>query len=306
MATPNQICVSSFNSTGFGLSSSNYKNTLLLFSDVLCVQEHFILDSNERKHSNTNKLRKSFPNFDMHIKPAVKNSTSISRGRGKGGLATIWKPSLTKYVTRVECDNFRLLCSKFAFPSGSILLINAYFPCDPRRENFDDSELLTLLSDITNLVNISECTNILIAGDLNCHLARNNQFTSIIRDHFENLNMKFLWESDNDKVQPIDYTHLFSGFGSTIDHFVCTNSVLKNIVDAGVIHSPDNTSNHSAIFMKLETNGLDLKVEKYMQTTGSSWKKASENERIQFSEALQSKLNQLTIPSDLLECNNIN
>ena len=58
--------------------------------------------------------------------------------------------------------------------------------------------------------------------------------------------------------------------------------------------------------MKLETTGLDLKVEKYMHTTRSLWKKASENERTQFSEKLQSKLNQLAIPSDLRECNNIN
>ena len=86
----NDLCISSYNSTGFGLAAQNHMNSLLLFSDILCVQEHFLIDGKDKKHSNTNKLRITFGNnHDMFIVPAVKDSNQVSRGRGKGGLVTL-------------------------------------------------------------------------------------------------------------------------------------------------------------------------------------------------------------------------
>ena len=38
------ICVNSYNSGGMGLDKQNFIKTLTLFSDVLCLQEHFLLD----------------------------------------------------------------------------------------------------------------------------------------------------------------------------------------------------------------------------------------------------------------------
>ena len=75
-----KLCISSYNSTGFGLSAKNYVNTLLLFSDILCVQEHFLLDGNEKNHSNTNKLVNHVgTNHDISIVPAHKNTNQINR-----------------------------------------------------------------------------------------------------------------------------------------------------------------------------------------------------------------------------------
>ena len=106
-------------------------------------------------------------NYDMYIVPAVKCSKQISRGRGKGGLATLWRKSLTKYVSQEKCDNFRIHATKFSFPSGPILIINAYFPCDPQKNSFDNTELITLLSDIRNVIFQSKCSNVVLVGDLN-------------------------------------------------------------------------------------------------------------------------------------------
>ena len=67
------MCVTSVDSTGFSLAVQDYIETLLLFSDILCIQEHFLLDSKDRKYSNTDKIRKKFgSNNDMFIVPAVK------------------------------------------------------------------------------------------------------------------------------------------------------------------------------------------------------------------------------------------
>ena len=127
------IFITSYNSTGFGLAAQNYSNTLLLFSDVLFIQEHFLLDNNkDKKHSNTNKLVNVLGNtHDMSIVPAFKPTTYISRGRGQGGLVTLWRKELTKYVSKIHCSNFRLQATKFTFEKNNLLVVNAYFCLRP-------------------------------------------------------------------------------------------------------------------------------------------------------------------------------
>ena len=226
----------------------------------------------------------------MFIVPAYKQNNQVCRGRAKGGLATLWDPSLTKYVSRIKCDNFRLQATKFNFPSGPLLVINSYFPCDPRREDFDDSELMKLLTDIQLLIEISDCEDVLLAGDLNCHFAPNTSFTNIVRTYFQYLNLSILWESENENIQPIDFTHLFTTDNilakSTIDHFVVSNNVLRATEEAGVIHNALNTSNHSPIFSKIDVGQLHACTEESQLRRRTSWAKASEEAKATFIETL--------------------
>ena len=143
----------------------------------------------------------------MFIVPAKKNNSQVSRGRAKGGLATIWNKTLTKYVSKVKSDNFRVQATKFSLPSGGILVINAYFPCDPRTDNFDDTELITLLADMKSLINQSQCTNVLLAADLNCHFERHSRFTNLVRGELENFQLTILWQNPDHRIQTVDYTH---------------------------------------------------------------------------------------------------
>ena len=133
----NNICITSYNSTGLSIAAQNFISTLSLFSNILCIQEHFLLNSKSKNYSNTDKLRNLCSNkYDMFIVPAVKDTSQVSKGRGKGGLATLWDKSMTKYVSQVKCSSFRIQATRFDLPSGSLLLINIYFPCNPRVNNF--------------------------------------------------------------------------------------------------------------------------------------------------------------------------
>ena len=84
------LCITSYNSTGFSISTEQFVSQLLLYSQIVCLQEHFLQSSGDKKYSNTDKIRKAFKNKDMFINPAVKENSQISRGRAKGGLVTIW------------------------------------------------------------------------------------------------------------------------------------------------------------------------------------------------------------------------
>ena len=147
----------------------------------MCLQEHFLLDNKDRMFNNTDKLRQAFDNVcDMFIVPAVKDKTQISRGRAKGGLAILWKKHLTKYVTKVPTCNPRIQAVLFTVSSSPILLINTYFPCDPRMDCIDIDELINSLSDIENIIRNTGPINILLAGDLNCQFDRRTMFTITI------------------------------------------------------------------------------------------------------------------------------
>ena len=92
------LCLTSYNSGGMGMDKQNFISLLSLFSVILWIQEHFLLDSGDRKHSNTNKLKKYFgETHDMYIVPAFKEDIVVKPGWGKWSLATMWRKGLTKY-----------------------------------------------------------------------------------------------------------------------------------------------------------------------------------------------------------------
>ena len=299
----NSLCITSYNSTGFGIGAQNFISTLSLFSNIVCIQEHFLLDSKDKNHSNTNKLRKALEfKYDMYIVPAYKEDNQVSRGRGKGGLATLWDKSLTKYVSKVSTDNFRLQGTKFSLPCGSFLLLNTYFPCDPRANQFDETELLTLLGEIRRILIKEECIYNLIAGDLNCHFARQSTFTQLVHSFFLDLNFKVFWEQDRDiyNIQETDFTfsQVLNNQTSTsvIDHFVGNDTLVKSVIDAGVIHDPNNPSNHEPIFTKLSLQGIDLSNESEIKQSRVKWEKATELAKDKFKEVLDNKLLNISVP----------
>ena len=270
-------------------------DTLLTFSDVLCIQEHFLLDCSDRKSSNTDKIRKKFNiNHDMYIKPAEKDNTQVSRGRGKGGLATIWKKSLTKYVSKIDCINPRLQATKFSFPSSTLVVLNAYFPCDPRNSRYDDAEILNVLSEINNIVTNGGIHNFLLAGDLNCHFERDNLYTNLVKDYFRSLSLQTLWSISDPRIDNIDYTYcsFYNDIPSysILDHFVVNELFFDKLVNAGVIHSGENLSNHEAIYVKFKVDKIDPALEIPPTVSWPCWSKASLESKNEYKKVLGDKL----------------
>ena len=276
------------------------------------MQEHFLQDSQDKKYSNTNKLRNQYgSSHDMYIVPAFKENRQVSRGRGVGGLATLWSKNLTKYVSRIKCNNFRIQATKFSLPDGALLLINTYFPGDPRTNNFDDAELLTLLSGIQQAIQDGECNNVLVAGDLNCHFARKTRFTDIVKNYFIEAGLTIFWENsiNNENIQAVDYTHMNTANRipalSTIDHFVSSMKVFESVVEAGVIHSGMNQSNHSPIYTKIQVGKLNTGLEFIKSEKRVAWDKATDMAIRNYKTSLSEKLNTLALP-DCHDCQNLN
>ena len=248
----------------------------------------------------------------MFIIPAHKDDSQVTKGRGKGGLATMWDKGLTKYVSQVKTSSFRLQATKFNFPTGSLLLINSYFPCDPRINNFNEEELLVLLREIKSLMRDQHCHFYLVLGDLNAHFSRHSTFTSIVQDFFDELNFEIFWENPDEcqehHIQSVDFTFQNSSngeaFSSTIDHFVGNIATYNSVTEAGVIHSGENPSNHSPIFMKIRLGQLNLKTEKVQGLRRINWSKSSEESRNLYQTTLANNLDAIAIP-DCVTCRDV-
>ena len=100
------------------------------------------------------------------------------------------------------CSQNHFCHRNLRIPDCHLLVINTYFPCDPRSASSDFIELTELLGDLESLISNVEFTNILISGDLNCHFQRNSKFTTIIKHWLDEYNLQVLWSLDDDRIEP--------------------------------------------------------------------------------------------------------
>ena len=119
-------------------------------------------------------------------------------------------------------------------------------PCDPQLQTFDDTELLATLGEVENLILTNTGCEVIWAADLNYEASRDNHFT--VSAALERMGLVSVWW-DN----PVDFTHVHTDgvSTSTIDHFLVKRRLLREVVDCGPVHSGDNLSRHSPIFLQL-------------------------------------------------------
>ena len=110
---------------------------------------------------------------------------------------------------------------------------------------------------------------------------------------------------------PVDFTHSGSinnfPYFSCIDHFLIKTVDCNKVLEAQVIHTGDNLSDHDPIYMKFSTDHV---IEADIQHPKSSnlrpsWRKASDQDIKNYREELQSRLSRVTL-SDGIICNNPN
>ena len=119
-------------------------------------------------------------------------------------------------------------------------------------------------------------------GDINADFIRNTVFTNTIDKFVSDISLEKSW----DKYK-IDFTHSFDReeqtYVSTLDHFFWSEGISDNIEEAGVLHLPNNTSDHCPIYCTVHTETLYPKPRVGITSKSKpSWKKASEQQKIAF------------------------
>ena len=298
------LCVISYNSRGFCrykqeflrlLCSSQIVGTSI---HILCVQENFILRANSYKIIN------ALPDFFSVIKPAVKNS--FDSGRPKNGMVIAVPRYINGTFEDVSPNYWRLQAIIIRCSSYKLLIINSYFPVDPKTINFNDEELLETLNHIRHVLNTNQFNQVLWAGDINADFFRNTGHVNTIKQFVDEYNFQCSWE-----LFSTDFTniHEINGIShtSTIDHFFWSPGLTGNVLDAGVIHHPSNLSDHSPIYCKVNIAEIDSEsiTAKIKSAPKPSWKNSSCDEKAEYIDHLRNLLDGVNVPKNVTECENV-
>ena len=304
MKTTQQACVISYNSRGFSGIQQDFVKTLVSEETVgskipiLCNQENFIL------RGNFYKILQTLPGFHLFINPAVK--TVQDRGRPKGGMFIAVPNAMKSQVTDVSPGHWRVQAIVISSSSSRTLLINTYFPCDTRQAADVLNEAIEVLEVIKRLVDNSGCNSVIWCGDINTDFRRNSGQVALVREAVAELTLLQMW----DKYQ-VDFTCVHNSNGdnvvtSIIDHFFCSSELGNQILDAGVIHSPDNRSDHSPVYCVLSALNIMLDHSEQLKASPKpSWKSSSLDQKELYRHQLEDRLDHITVPHCVQQCKDV-
>ena len=298
------LCVISYNSRGFCKMKQEFCR--LLPSEqmvgkslpILCNQENFVLRANHYKINN------ALPGYHTIIKPAVKQT--LDYGRPRNGMFIAIPDAFKNIIEDVSPDFWRLQAAVIKCSNMKIILINSYFPVDPRTLRFDDAELLETLQHIRNILDKNDFNHILWAGDINSDFLRNTGHVKTVIEFKEEFSFQSSWDQF-----VVDFTHYHEvndeSFTSTVDHFFWNDELGDKILDCGVIHHPDNMSDHCPIFCKIDISKIeaDRETNSPKHTPKPSWKKSTNEEKENFVSELNDLLSQIHVNEEVIRCEDV-
>ena len=294
----------SYNSRGFSEQKQDFCKTLISQEiignreAIFCNQENFLL------RNSSYKITRTFPNHHCFINPAIKSNHD--KGRARNGMFIAVPNSLINHVNDVSPGHWRIQAVKISLPSSTILLINSYFPTDPKTNNFNEDDLQETLQVITNVIDKNHFNSVLLLGDINCDFSRNTRFVQAVQTYLQEYSLIKSWEKFE-----VDFTHFQETneitHVSVIDHFFWNCTIDSQISEAGVIHHCENLSDHSPIYCLLETDmvPVDDVPQDNPVSSKPSWKKATTEQKEKFPAVLNEKLSSFTMPEDILNCKDV-
>ena len=133
--------------------------------------------------------------------------------------------------------------------------MNVYLLTYQQTVNFDETELLEVMSEVENIIHGNEFDDVVLGGDLNYDEKRNSGFVKALGSILERLGLVSVW-----KKFPIDYTHIHTDLKSTsvLDNFFLSERLLEHVEDAGPIYLGDNLSRHGPIMMKIKVENIPV------------------------------------------------
>jgi hypothetical protein len=190
-----------------------------------------------------------------------------------------------------------------------LLIINCYFPTDKKNQNDNCPELDDCLAEISNIIQTTNFTDLRILGDLNYETGRQTSHAKIINTFIMNNNLNTTWD-----FHAIDFTYMFESENgqskrSTIDHFIGLRRQNERIVEAGVIHRVENSSDHEVIYCIIQLKfqvTADEKISSSQEIPKLSWKKATEDQKLEYNDVLFRNLMSIESPECISNCRDLN
>ena len=279
------LCIFSYNSRGFSEDKQEICRQLMTETEryfpILCNQENFLLKGNSYK------VKQCLPGTKIVFKKAEKE---MLEGRPRNGMFIAIPTGIAQHVVEIPTNHWRVQAVIISAPQHKILLVNSYFPTDPKVNDFDTGDLFSTLEAITRLIDETEHDSIFWGGDINADFSRGTFFTNTIDDYLNEAHLERSW-----KKYQVDFTHCFElenrSYTSVIDHFFWSVNINESVRQAEVLHLPSNTSDHSPIYCIINIGTLQEKSRiKSSPKLRPSWRRATDEEKVNYKNILEIRL----------------
>ena len=242
------------------------------FVPILCNQENFLLLNNGYC------VKQALHDCHIFFK---KGEMDTIQERPKNGIFIAVPNKIKENIFEVSPHHWRIQAVIISASNSKVLIINTYFPTDPKTSDFDPTDILSTLDAINDVLTSNEFDHVIWSDDFNADFVRKTKFTHMVDKFIKEKELLKSW----DKFQ-VDYTQVTEVMGKTftssIDHF-CWSDGIEDVIDADSLCLPQSLSDHCPICCHIKVDGLcTRRQETLIATNRPSWKIVSHEQRTCF------------------------
>ena len=220
----------------------------------------------------------------------------LTQGRPRGGTAILYHSNINAKIERVETDSDRLTAIVATIDAVSILLISVYMPWDEQREGDNLEEFIGVLNVIKNICLACDTNYIIIGGDLNCDLNRNDPQTQALKSFIED---EHLYLAINHPMANVSHTHESL---STIDHFIVTPNLADYITNYESLHTVQNPSDHSPLLLQMNLDIKYLTTKFRINSPSISWSKSTKDQLYRYQMEIDKQIDLIELDFEPFGC----
>ena len=247
----NSLKLITYNSTGLGQDKRNFISKLLDNADVAFLQEHWL---NKDNLDELNTLHKDFVSTPDISCSGMPSGILRKRGRPYGGAGILYRSSISQHIKHIPTD----LKNTNAIMLNNILMVNTYMPADNHSQSHVSNEFESRIQGIEAIIAGNPHGSLVIGGDINVDLARDNEHTRRLMG-FAQQNKLFFVETHRYADYQYTFRKIENGTEctSTVDHFIVTEDIFDAIT--GIKSDRDDVDNPPGhIPVHIEFTGDDI------------------------------------------------
>ena len=153
-------------------------------------------------------IEKWLPDHHIFFNPATKNELN---GRPKNGMFVAVRTCSKESFQDVFPLSSRIHSILIETQNDKIMLLNTYFPTDPRCNDFNETDLLLTLFVVKEVIYNHDFDRLVWSGDINADFRRNTKFVRLINEFICELDISKSWD-----MHEIDFTHACEVNGVTM------------------------------------------------------------------------------------------
>ena len=297
MADNNLLTVTSYNCKSFGEDKYKIIRGLVNDSTFVLLQEHWQYEKQFIEN-----VKGNLQNVECVVSsPMDENVQRV--GRGKGGVAILWKNNFNGRIKKIQCISKRLCAVEVIKGDFKFIIFNVYMPTDPGYGNYDISDYIEVLNEITIILLNANIQISILGGDWNSDISRDNiqskTFLSFIREQSLSLCL-------NSSYADVPYTFNKDNSYSIVDHFIVTNNLFTSITKYKSLFLVDDFSDHVPLKLELNINVNNYDEVPREHISSTAWYKCSYDQKQEFVNTLDNLLLQINIQHEAIVCNVVN